>query len=289
MKKILKTVAVLVSSVTMLSAAAFGGMTASAATTYYSEGPLTYIIVNNKAIIVDCDSNTTSVTVPARLQGKLVTGIGNSAFSDCKKLTSLTLPNSIQDISNYAFINCIKLSNLRLPESLKTIGVSAFANCAQLRTITIPYQVNSVAAYAFNGCSSLRYITLDNPYTSFNPTGLSGSGNIYWQKPENNSYQDASTYCPGWTMYTYSLGDLNQDNDVDIVDAAKALQFYTNVIVSGQSPEYEMNYMYAIVDSDRDGEVTAADAQNVLKYYTQTSVAGNFDGTFREFMHSSYV
>ena len=35
------------------------------------------------------------ITVPPRLGGLVVTGIGNCAFENCKKLTKINLPNSI--------------------------------------------------------------------------------------------------------------------------------------------------------------------------------------------------
>ena len=36
-----------------------------------------------------------------------VTMIGDSAFDDCRYLTSLTLPNSVTTIGDYAFSDCI--------------------------------------------------------------------------------------------------------------------------------------------------------------------------------------
>lgn len=36
-----------------------------------------------------------------------VTSIGESAFSDCSGLTSITIPNSVKSIGDYAFSDCI--------------------------------------------------------------------------------------------------------------------------------------------------------------------------------------
>ena len=39
--------------------------------------------------------------------GDSVTTIGNSAFSDCYSLTSVTIPNSVTTIGEFAFSDCI--------------------------------------------------------------------------------------------------------------------------------------------------------------------------------------
>ena len=43
--------------------------------------------------------------------------IGYSAFSDCKKLTSVKLPSDLDHIADYAFTRCISLKKIYIPES----------------------------------------------------------------------------------------------------------------------------------------------------------------------------
>jgi hypothetical protein len=50
-----------------------------------------------------------------------VTSIGNSAFYNCQKLTSVTIPDSVTSIGNYAFYNC-PLTSVTIPDSVTSIG-----------------------------------------------------------------------------------------------------------------------------------------------------------------------
>ena len=58
-----------------------------------------------------------------------------SAFSDCKGLTSLTLPKSLKSVGNDAFTGCEGLTSLTLPHSLGDVGDKAFAGCIALTSV----------------------------------------------------------------------------------------------------------------------------------------------------------
>ena len=55
--------------------------------------------------------------------------IGEYAFKDCSRLTSLTLPAGITSIGYAAFNGCSGLTSLTLPAGITSIGEYAFYNC----------------------------------------------------------------------------------------------------------------------------------------------------------------
>ena len=61
--------------------------------------------------------------------------IGNSDFSSCRKLTSITIPNSVTTIGESAFSGCTGLTSITIPNSVTTIGESAFSGCTGLTSI----------------------------------------------------------------------------------------------------------------------------------------------------------
>lgn len=58
-----------------------------------------------------------------------VSTIKDMAFYDCKRLISVTIPNSIVSIGRNAFACCTSLTFVEIPNSITTIGESAFSGC----------------------------------------------------------------------------------------------------------------------------------------------------------------
>ena len=107
------------------------------------------------------------------------TSIGESAFSDCSGLTSITIPKSVKNIGNSAFSGCTGLTSITIPESVKNIGISAFSGCSGLTSITFPRWgwLEGIGDSAFSGCSGLTSITI--PYvTSIGDSAFSGCSGL---------------------------------------------------------------------------------------------------------------
>ncbi|MGM9837101.1 MAG: leucine-rich repeat protein [Paludibacteraceae bacterium] len=112
-----------------------------------------------------------------------VVSIGESAFSMCVGLTSVTMPYSVERIEAYAFNACVRLDTITfspnlsyigdwgfygcsslmsvgLPSSVSAIGMYAFALCDNLASVIIPGSLSAVAPYAFFECNNLRSVML---------------------------------------------------------------------------------------------------------------------------------
>ena len=72
------------------------------------------------------------VTIPATINGRAVTAIGERAFDSCEKLEGVTIPESVKRIGYGAFYYCHRLKRLSLPKTLTDIGEMAFSQCYSL-------------------------------------------------------------------------------------------------------------------------------------------------------------
>ena len=111
----------------------------------------------------------TSVTIP-----NSVTSIGWSAFFYCKSLTSVTIPDSVTSVGAYAFLGCTSLTSVTIPNSVTSIGGCAFDECWSLTSVTIPDSVMSIGDSAFASCTSLTSVTIPDSVTSI------GGGAFAW-------------------------------------------------------------------------------------------------------------
>ncbi len=81
-----------------------------------TEGDYTFVLCPDEgyAVLIDCDTAVTEVTIPAEADGYPVTEIAPAAFRGCNEITELTIPENITKIGDDAFDNCTKLEKLIL-------------------------------------------------------------------------------------------------------------------------------------------------------------------------------
>lgn len=97
-----------------------------------------------------------------------VRSVGNCAFMGLPKLTSVTLPASVQQIGDWAFFECTALMLLDLG-GVVDIGESAFESCKALITIRLPETLQVLHYRAFYRCEGLVSITVPASVTKMEP------------------------------------------------------------------------------------------------------------------------
>ena len=147
----------------MLKTAAYSA--SSSDIKYEVEGGYIYFNKSTGAI-TDCDSAVTKAVIPSEINGASVTSIGDYAFSGCKSLVSINIPNRVTSIGFGAFYGCSGLTSITLPNSVTSIGSRAFSGCSGLTSITLPNSVTSIGDGAFDLCTGLTSINIPNSVTS---------------------------------------------------------------------------------------------------------------------------
>lgn len=118
-------------------------------------------------------------------------------FTDCKSLTSISLPEFRPEnpsIGHNAFYGCSSLTSITIPESVTSIGDYAFYGCTSLTSITIPESVTSIDACAFTDCSSLTSLKLENTTPPTLNDWIGYYGTIYVPSSAVNAYKNADVW-----------------------------------------------------------------------------------------------
>lgn len=88
--------------------------------------------------IVRCESDDHVLVVPERIDGLMVTEIGDGAFAGLLRVRELDLPSSVVRIGAGAFVNCVDLRRLRFPAGLKDSDPSWLIGCERLEDVALP-------------------------------------------------------------------------------------------------------------------------------------------------------
>ncbi len=88
--------------------------------------------------------------------------IGKSAFSGCKNVQAITIPEGVTTIEECTFQACAAAKTLKLPASLKQINASAFSGLDALTELVIPASVDTIGTGAFCDMGALKTLKIED-------------------------------------------------------------------------------------------------------------------------------
>ena len=106
-----------------------------------------------------------------------VTNLCDNAFSECRNLEYVYLPESITTIGERAFYYS-SLPTIDLPSNLTQIGTQAFFSCFYLQYIEIPGSVQIVGANAFSYCYKLKEVIIHEGVQNLGPYAFSSCNDL---------------------------------------------------------------------------------------------------------------
>ncbi len=184
--KVKKLTSVILAVVMMLGILTIAPLTVSAAT----YGDFEYTLEDNyTCTITKYNGSAANVTIPSTIYGNKVCKIGKEAFKNnknvqyikvpqtvkviqtdafsyCKKLKKIDLPEYANEIQNHAFAQSA-IENIVLPNGITYLGELLFYRCENLKTVKIPNTVTCVRSYAFAYCTSLQSIIIPDRVDHF--------------------------------------------------------------------------------------------------------------------------
>lgn len=245
MRKMKKTLSLLLSLITLLSVSVGAGILARAQD---SAGTFTYDVLDDGTVMLTGYTGTASdVTVPATIDGYTVYGLGSGAMENNDAIETVTFESGVQYIGLTALGYCDQLESVVLSDTINKVEANAFSYSPNLERIlvdsqntvydsrndcnglietatntfiaggsqsAIPEGIVRIESNAFHGCTSLTEITIPNTvktigWYAFTDTGLKS---IYI--PANTTEFEYLGFLGQFGMFKSSeLEEINVDAD----------------------------------------------------------------------------
>lgn len=95
-------------------------------------------------------------------EGLPVTTVAYGAFANDKKITSVTMGESVERVENFAFSMCSAVTKITLGKNVKHIGEYSFRYCTSMTDADLGSSLEVVGRYAFYKSSKLANIKMPN-------------------------------------------------------------------------------------------------------------------------------
>lgn len=238
---------------------------------YYSiEGGILYDKEKTRLLLCPPLAVSGSLTIP-----RSVKEIGECAFWQCDKITSIQLPDGLIKIEDEAFHFCQGMTEINIPDTVNSIGMRAFICCDKLQTVRIPASVYKIGREAFYLCTGISAFSVDED----NPYYCSQDGVLFNKQKTILVYypsekKDASYQIPAGVRYLDNNAFYCNLSLVSISIPRSVIEIYNDRSYSSDEEQFEIlsNLKEFIVESEntefasKSGVLFSKDMRKLLHY-----------------------
>ena len=143
--------------------------------------PYTYVILDDGTVeIRSYTGHRRYITIPERIEGRVVSSIGDFAFEGQSRLRQINLPDGLTNIGLAAFSGCTELTGIEIPDGVKSIGSQAFYNNARLSEVVWSEDIalTTIGDMAFANCGSLTRFDVPENVSYLNGSAFFGANSL---------------------------------------------------------------------------------------------------------------
>ncbi len=251
-----------------------------------------YEVIDGFRYLLDSDAKTATllpkregeysgdIIIPEKVKGNdgveyVVTSLGESCFSYCSGLTSITIPSSVTSLGDDCFQKCSGLTSITIPSSVTSLGASCFRYCSGLTSITIPSSVTSLGENCFDGCSGLETVYFKGKKCNSSYKGLDIPTTSIIKVPTEylQEYKDAFGTNYKY-IYAWNPDETGEDNKPVTQCSTPSISCESGKLMFACETT-GAKYHYTITDTDiksdalsENGEVSLSAAYNISVYAT---------------------
>lgn len=184
-----------------------------------------------------------------------ITEIPPSCFSNCGKITEITIPASVISIGESAFSGT-SLKNLEIPNGVQTIGKSAFSN-TRLVSVSVPASVTTIGENAFVAQAATD-VTLNKKTNEISGSPWGATGTITWliratrlevaHMPTKTRYFVGETFDSTGLIITAYYNDNTSEQVTGYTLSSPDISAYGNKTVTVTFDEKTVDFSILVVD-----------------------------------------
>lgn len=184
-----------------------------------------------------------------------ITEIPSLCFSNCGKITEITIPESVTSIGESAFSGT-SLKNLEIPNGVQTIGKAAFSN-TRLVSVSVPASVTTIGEDAFVAQATTN-VTLNKKTNEISGSPWGATGTITWliratrlevtHMPTKARYFVGETFDSTGLLITAYYNDNTSEQVTGYTLSSPDMSAYGNKTVTVTFDEKTVDFSILVVD-----------------------------------------